>query len=385
MEDGRMSDELECNADGSAALVLGDYQTAWHHMGTLAGVITLDDAYAAVPQLGARINAEPHYHRIDGQVEVVPDMVSHVREATSVSPATYVGSVGKDRYQLVQPRDAFRLVDDVMGLTTQMAQLADQHPHLAALAQPKVTAAGCLRGGRQAFVMVHLGDDYLIPGDPNERRQRYLGGINSYDGSMSLTLCRTSIRWVCANTVHAGMNEGRKVAVRHVGNVAERMGKARQALGLELAAARVQALSAEYLCDVQVTDAQVEGWLLRMAPATDPITGKAKSGRAATMAAKVRDTIGTIYMQDPTVGDKRGTAYGFLQAVTAYTDHHVDRRETRTGTKADNRFEAVVWDDNKLANYALRLAGEDEYANALAKWTTEATKQAHQLLASIPA
>lgn len=376
--------QLEINADGSAALVLGDYQTAWHHLGTLAGVITIKDAYAAVPQLGAPIRVEPAYHRINGAVEVIPDQVTHVRESVAGLPEVYVGTVGRHRYQLVQPRDAFQLVDDVMGLTSQMADLADQHPHLAGLAKPKVTAAGCLRGGRLAFVMVHLGDDYLIPGDPNERRQRYLGCLNSYDGSMSLTLCRTSVRWVCNNTIQAGLSEGRKVAVRHVGNVTERMGKARQMLGLELAAARVESLSAEYLCDVKVTDAQVEAWLARIAPDTDA-NGKAKSGRAATLAAKVRNTIGTIYLQDPTVGDKRGTAYGFLQAVTAYTDHYMDRRETRTGTKDDNRFEAVVMDDNKLANFALSLLGEREYAQRLQGWTTEATRATAQAMSLVPA
>jgi hypothetical protein len=159
--------------------------------------------------------------------------------------------------------------------------------------------------------------------------------------------------------------------IRHVGDLEEKCAKALTMLELSEAAAIVEARTAEWLADVNVADIQFEQFLLELFPAVDA-DGKAKVGRSATVAQQTRDSIAEIYTKAASIGDKKGTAYGAYNAVTAYTNHVVKRMDTATGTAADNRFEALVLDRDLLAARALDYMGGDYLAEAMKRWTVEA-------------
>jgi len=93
--------------------------------------------------------------------------------------------------------------------------------------------AGALRKGERIWLLAKL------PGQIRVRfsediSEKYLLLSNSHDGSSTLRVHYTSIRVVCANTLHiadqAGRGEG--IAIRHQGNLAAKVRDAQNVLGL---------------------------------------------------------------------------------------------------------------------------------------------------------
>ncbi len=326
-----MPADLELRRDGTAAMAVGEGKPAWHGLASVHDVLTVEEAYTEVPELVAEIRQEPIYARMgNGQPDVLPDVVANIRQATPVSDEKYVGTVGARGYTLVQPREAFSIAEAILDVS-----------------DAEVASAGTIRDGRQAFLMLRLPDDYFIPGDEAERRERYLGVVNSYDGSLALTVCRTSIRWVCSNTVQAGLSVGQRHAIRHTISAQDRVRQARAAVGLaELHAAR-QARLAEWLADTRVTDADVQHLL----DGTFPV--RPDSERSAAIQGNRRQAVQDLYVGSPAVGDKHGTAWGYLQAVTEWTSHHQTRRDTAVASADENRFNALVLGTDWVAAHAL--------------------------------
>lgn len=333
-----MSADVEIRTDGSAAIVLGDHKPAWHDLGDVVGRLTLDEVWRRAPELAAPVLPEPIY-LADGTR--LPDMVANRRQRTVRMvdgivpiPAKYVGTVGADRYRVIQNREAFALLRAVQEYAPEV----------------KITSAGSLRGGRQTFMVVHVADDYLIPGDPLEERGRYLAFVNSYDGTLALQVIRSNIRIVCSNTLDAALRYGTAAKFRHTGDVFGKVDDARLQLGFAEVHSRLESAAAQHLVEVPVSDVTFEYALQHIAPAHHP-DGKLKEGRAAATAQAMRDAIAKVYYESPTIGDKRGTAWGALNAFTYYSNHLAPRRDTARSTAAENRF-GIVLDGDKMGRKA---------------------------------
>lgn len=333
-----MPADLEIRTDGTASIALGDETPAWHDLGDVVGRLTLDEVWRLVPELAAPVLPEPLY-LADGTR--VPDMVANRRQRTVRMvdgivpiPEKYVGTVGADRYRVIQNREAFALLRAVQEYAPDV----------------KITSAGSIRGGRQTFMVVHVGDDYLIEGDPLEQRGRYLAFVNSYDGTLALQVIRSNIRIVCSNTLDAALHYGTSAKFRHTGDVFGKVEDARLQLGFAEVHARLEAEAAKHLADLPVSDVTFEYLIQHVAPAHDA-AGKLKEGRAAATAQATRDAIAKVYFESPTIGDKRGTAWGALNAVTYYSNHLAPRRDTARSTAAENRF-GLVLDGDKLGKKA---------------------------------
>jgi phage/plasmid-like protein (TIGR03299 family) len=347
-----MPAELAYREDGTAIMAVAE-TPAWHGEGftALGRRLTLEELETVVPEWAAPVEARPLLSVTNGYPQAVATHVANTRLAAGSSPEKVVGIVGKRRYQLVQNLEAFRLAEGIMGLQE----------------EAQVASAGLLRDGSVAILTLYLGEDYLVPGLESERRGRYLNVVNSFDASYALTAVNSDVRMVCANTLRWNLRQPRKVAIRHTGLMADKLEHARRALGLADRYAQLQAIVAEHLVEETVTAAKAEEFFATLVPLPVDSAGKAQEGRALNNARQLREALANLYWTNPTVAPVQGSRWGLLQAVTFYTNHQQERRQTALSTTSENRFEAVVLDDSSpLEAKAQRLLETTKLRTALA-------------------
>lgn len=183
--------------------------------------------------------------------------------------------------------------------------------------------AGSVKGGRAVWALVRLDEPFTVPGDDTATFP-YLCILNSHDGSGACKVLYTLVRVVCWNTWQAasadGDRTGYQFTFRHSGDVASRIGDAREALaGLRTAAADYRDMMGD-LAKVRVDDALVTTFLREFIPSPAD-SGEQITPRVAANIGEARSLFRALYDESPTVDAVRGTGYGLLMASTEYLDH----------------------------------------------------------------
>lgn len=256
------------------------------------------------------------------QMKVVKDKVVLFRSDTKDA----LGVVS-DSYKVVQPREVlefFRNWADAGGMT--------------------IESAGVLFGGKRYFATAKLAEGVCVDGY-SDKVVPYALLSTSADGSLATEARWTTVRVVCNNTLTMARDGKAAVRVTHrsefkpddVRSVLEEANaefKAFMEMGRQLAAIKVHRPLAEDLC--------VE--LFR--------TGKKD-------ADAIRESRGFIRVMELFNGAARGatletaqeTAWGWLNAVTEYADHHIRAHSD------ENRTASALWGQgDALKNRAVELA-----------------------------
>ena len=99
--------------------------------------------------------------------------------------------------------------------------------------EASIHTAGSLRGGKRVWIQAKLQKHYLVGGDEDEVLEPYILVVNGHDGTMAFTVCNTSVRAVCQNTVTAALRRAmRTFKVRHTEGLAGKVQEARRTLKL---------------------------------------------------------------------------------------------------------------------------------------------------------
>jgi phage/plasmid-like protein (TIGR03299 family) len=212
-------------------------------------------------------------------------------------------SVVSNRYKTVQPVEMiefFRSLVDREGF--------------------EIDTLGALKGGRRiwALARTNIEDDVL----GNDRVKAYLLLITSCDGSLATTAKFVSTRVVCWNTQAIALHKetGQAVKVRH--NTVFDPNAVKESMGLVGARAFDDFLGRmRQLTKVKMTDNDARSVLVDILPA--PVG-----------ATKIQETRGFVKIMSlfngegkgSTMPGVQGTAWGLLNAVTEYTDHHARAR-----------------------------------------------------------
>jgi phage/plasmid-like protein (TIGR03299 family) len=192
---------------------------------------------------------------------------------------------------------------------------------------------GTLKGGRRfwALAETHFGDQVL----EGDMMKAYLLLITSCDGSLATTAKFVSTRVVCWNTqaiaLHSGSENGRTVKVRH--NTTFDPNAVKGKLGLQ----GRQAFNAfmdrmRSLTSVKLSSEDAQNFVKGLLPVSKE------------RAKPVEETHGFMSIMSLFKGDAkgsnlpgvRGTAWGMLNAVTEYVDHHSRARNS------ENRFSSAL-------------------------------------------
>lgn len=257
----------------------------------------------------------------------------------------------KQKYEVVQNRDAFAFFDNAIG---RGEAIWDK--------------AGFFDDGRKIVVTAKLPGN--IDGPDGSPIDKYLVFANSHDGSCSVNIMFTPVRVICTNMLNSALNNADSyIRIRHTSSAKGRLDFAEGVI----ASAIEQANSAEEiykaLCKCKMTEANVMSYLsetiftkdeLNKVREFDPKNGIKKllnrdyyclectdiSMRKANTFAKMYD----YYFNG--IGQKEivGTAWGAYNAVTGYYSNVVEMEPRK-------RMDSLVWGTaNKTMNVALDRA-----------------------------
>lgn len=196
-----------------------------------------------------------------------------------------------------------------------------------------ISAAGLLRGGAQAWVEVSVPETMHTPEGFDFRPN--LLACTSFDGTLTTTFKRTVTATVCDNTLAGALSEhGQVFKVKHSRKSLDRIGEAREALGIVYTMADDFAAQVGKLCDTAVTDAQFEQIVAQLAPFAESAP-KAVVTRAETKRAQLVN----LWNNDARVTPWKGSALGVVQAVNTY-EHHV--ANVRGAGRVERNMEKAV-------------------------------------------
>lgn len=299
-------------------------EPAWHGLGTITGRhLSLAEAIVT-GGLEWKVGLQPLF--VGGENDS-KHAVKGLLGITRLDNMTLLGTATK-RYQIVQNDEAGALVEALTHDSNAMFE-----------------TAGSLSYGRRVWFLCRLNRELYVAGD---EIQPYFLVTNSHDGKGSLTVCVTPIRVVCQNTLNAALKGAkRKISVRHIGNVEERMAASAEILGLTSKYIQSFEEFATELLNKKITEAQTETLI------TDvlfPIKPDAAL-RGETLMNAARDIVRNC-LAKPDLENVKGTAWGVWNAVGDYNDHY--RTVKGTGVvAAETRF-TRSFEDTTLRDEALK-------------------------------
>lgn len=220
-------------------------------------------------------------------------------------------SVVSQRYKVVQPREIMEFYRD-----------------LTEVSGFELETAGVLKGGRKIWALAKTGQTGLLPG--KDRTNAYVLLATACDGTMATTAQFTSIRVVCNNTLAVALN-GAVQSVKVPHNTVFDGEAVKQKLGTSVASwsnfmDRLKALSGR-----KVKQSDVQNYFMRVF--TDQTETSLKTNERA-MAQSLALFNGSGMGSN--LASSKDTAYGLLNAVTEFADHH--RRARSTDHRLDSAW-----------------------------------------------
>jgi phage/plasmid-like protein (TIGR03299 family) len=194
----------------------------------------------------------------------------------------------------------------------------------------EMSSAGTLFGGKRFFCTAKIGE--ASPVSQRDRIGAYLLGVSSLDGSLATTFRRSSTRVVCNNTLRMAFGEGSsELTVTHRSLFEPKV--IREFMQLNTAAWDAFKHKVVRLANKPVDNETAE------------VVLQGLFGGAKKDADKVRDSYGykqvlSLFQgagKGSTLDGTAGTAWGLLNAVTEFADHHIRAQSD------ENRFASSQW------------------------------------------
>jgi len=241
-------------------------------------------------------------------VQIYPDQKVLYRSDTR-APLSVVSS----RYQVVQPAEILEFYRDLIDVGGY-----------------EMETAGVLKEGRKLWALARTGHSVTLKG--KDTVNGYLLLATACDGTLATTAQFTSVRVVCNNTlaIALGTNTG-SVKVGHRSQFDAQAVK--QQLGIATSSwvgfmARIQALSQCRVTD-QAAEAYIKTLLSTKAANSDVVVPAGDRAVKGVLDLYSGNAMGADLLSS------KGTAWGLLNSVTEYVDHH------RRSRSLDHRRDAA--------------------------------------------
>lgn len=255
-----------------------------------------------------------------GNLKKVEDKVVLFRSDTGAA----LGVVS-DSYKVVQPAEVlefFREWADAGGVS--------------------IESAGVLFGGKRYFATAKLSETVCLDGT-QDKLVLYALFSTSADGSLASEVRLVTVRVVCNNTLRMALSTGATYRATHrtlfsVENAKAAVEEAHKEFGTFM-------LSARALAKVRVNSQLAEDLTVKLLTKTNEDIARESAGFARIMSLFNGEGKGSNF---ETAHD---TAWGWLNAVTEYADHHIRARSD------ENRKASALWGPgDALKQKALDLA-----------------------------
>lgn len=224
-------------------------------------------------------------------------------------------SVVSARYNVVQP-----------------AQILEFYRDLTEVGGFELETAGVLKEGRKLWALAKTGQSATLKG--RDTVNGYLLLATACDGSLATTAQFTSVRVVCNNTLAIALGDGTgAVKVPHRSQFDATAVK--RQLGIAVSSWDAFMVRMKALSERRVSDAAAEKFLQRVLTYTPAATADRDAVAVSERAIKA---VGQLYAgrgKGADLASASGTAWGLVNAVTEYCDHH------RRARSDDHRLDAA--------------------------------------------
>lgn len=212
--------------------------------------------------------------------------------------------VVSDRYRICQNYEAFDFVNDIISS-----------------GEIQLETAGMAKNGQKVWMEAKMPEIDIL-GEPSSP---YILFVNTHDGTGAVKVCFTTVRVWCKNMLSLAMrNAERIISIQHKGDIEAKMNDVRNTLiGAELYFDGLKT-EIEDLATIKMNDSQVE----KVIHALFPIKDNEESARKIANAEDSRAELLYRYKNADDLNNIRGTAYGFLAAVSDFASHSTPHRMT---------------------------------------------------------
>ncbi|GAB1594748.1 DUF932 domain-containing protein [Lysobacter sp. PAGU 2638] len=221
-------------------------------------------------------------------------------------------AVVSKRFRVVQPGDVLEFYRD-----------------LTAENGFELESAGVLREGRKFWALARTGQSMVLKG--RDRVDGYLLLATACDGTLATTAQFTSVRVVCNNTLRIALGEAKgAIKVPHRSHFDADTVKRQLGITVSSWDGFVDRMKALVECPVDPDT--VEGLLRRV------LTYKVQDGKANVVNEQALATVRALHEgggRGVMLSSSRGTAWGLLNSVTEFVDHH------RRARSEDHRRDAA--------------------------------------------
>lgn len=227
-----------------------------------------------------------------------------------------------DRYALTRLTDN-RVMSVVSGRyePVQNEQLLDFFREYIEAGDATMETAGALYDGQTVWALANIGEAFSLRG--NDEVYGYLLLANSHMPGTTLRIMMTNVRVVCANTLAAAENQSQgkpTMRLNHRRAFDEPMQQAaKQEMGIARHQLHAFKEAAQALERIQMTEAKAHKFLVNLIGS--PENDETEQPRAVQKVLNLYEGAG----MGSELPSARGTAWGLLNAVTEYYDHHHGR------------------------------------------------------------
>lgn len=272
----------------------------WHGLGNRLTPNQPLEVWAEQAGMGWRIEtADVQFiagHPLPGSLRSCPEQKVLFRSDTK-APLSVVSS----RFKVVQPAEVLEFYRD-----------------LTEIGGYEMEAAGVLKEGRKLWALARTGQSVTLKG--GDAVNGYLLLATACDGTLATTAQFTSVRVVCNNTLAVALRDGSgAVKVPHRSEFDAQAVK--QQLGIAVTPWSSFADHIKELANCRLAEKAVEGFLTK-------VFAYGHSGtplQAATFNVQAVQKVLALYAgkgKGSELSSARGTAWGLLNSVTEYVDHH---------------------------------------------------------------
>ena len=236
-------------------------------------------------------------------------------------------AVVSKRFQVVQPEEVLEFYRDLT-----------EHAGF------ELETAGVLKEGRKFWALARTGQSATLKG--KDQVNGYLLLATACDGSLATTAQFTSVRVVCNNTLQIALGDNRgAVKVPHRSEFNPEAVK--QQLGITVAPWNRFVSKMKDLVACPVDPDSVDGLLRRM------LIYPGQPGQSPVVNEQAMRSVRALYDgggRGAQLASSRGTAWGLLNSVTEYVDHHRrarsdDHRREAAWFGQGAQFKQRAWDE----------------------------------------
>lgn len=261
-----------------------------------------------------------------GSIHAFPEQKVLYRSDTK-APLSVVSS----RYQVVQP-----------------AEILDFYKDLTEVSGFELETAGVLKDGKKLWALARTGQSATLKG--KDQVNGYLLLATACDGSLATVAQFTSVRVVCNNTLSIALANDSTGAVKVPHRSQFDAQAVKRQLGIAVSSWDSFMVRMKALSERKVSDAVAEKFLRRVL--TYSTTNPADRDATAVNDRAIK-AVGQLYAgrgKGADLASASGTAWGLLNAVTEYCDHHRrarsdDHRRDAAWFGAGATLKQRAWDE----------------------------------------